>query len=387
MNRSMKTAKNILLLLFILFVRIGCFGQADNYLLAFVDSSTQDLLVGYVNMQGDTIIPAKYREKLFGDTLFRVNITVQPEFKNAHSSLKNTIISKPFIYCGEINRTIYQRKATGLIANAFHTNVIDGKIGIITSTGEQVIKAKYNFIGSFKNGFAPYYIGGESIFYEGSWYWDGDFEESGYINRQGQEFPNKISKYNPDGTVDEIIYRWNGSNCRSEQDALMFYTNGQVKIRTTVGVDEDCSGKHFRQIIYDEDGRTVHLEKVVNGKREGEYRIGHYDYHSDSTGLLRIYEWYPIQSIWENGVLLDFISTDVLFLDLHYRVISERKMINMINAKQIDWWYTYIPQAIYTKSGQRIRFLIHKKPVTHDETVKIVKRKNKIVEELSDRLE
>lgn len=328
-------------------------GQKEAYFLPFIDSSGTEKLVGYKNQSGETVIPAKYPILFYIDTLREMNQAQNPTPKVIALKIPDSEYFQPFVLSKE---SVYPEKGWQRFEKA-------GKMGFVDQKNKVVVPAVYDFVTPFNKGFAEFYNGIEKVNVHGCWYWGGEIQKQGFISLDGLEFTTREVKLYENGSLKEEAYRWTeAASCRSRIKTITYDETGKVRGHYLYGTKPDCSQEYSSKYLFNVFGDTMHSEnETVNGLT-GLYRLGHYDYCYEDTS--KIFIWSVIRSQWKNDTLLDFINSDLVFLDEKYHRISEKRMIHKINAKNLDWTYTYLPQELRDKSGQPVTFLIH--PMSED---------------------
>jgi hypothetical protein len=353
----MNTAMNrkLILILFGLnaLVTFKVLGQKEVYFLPFIDSSGTEKLVGYKNQSGETVIPAKYQLLFYIDTLREINHSQMTVPNVVAVKQSNSDYFLPFILSKE---SVYPE-------NGWQRFEKTGRMGFIDQKNKVVVPAQYDFVTPFNKGFAEFYNGIEKIYVDGSWYWGGEIQRQGFITLDGLEFSTREVKLYENGNIKEEAYRWTEpASCRSRIKTITYDETGKVRGHYLYATKPDCSQEYRSKYLFNVFGDTMHSENETVKGLNGLYRLGHYDYCYEDTA--KIFIWSVIRSQWKNDTLLDFISSDLVFLDEKYNRISEKKMIRKINTKNLDWTYTYFPQEIRNKSGAPITFLIH--PMVED---------------------
>lgn len=168
--------------------------RKNDCLMAYIDTTSGTELIGYKTLQGEIIIPAKYQNG--SDTLCGMAIVQTSTYEFVGIDRNDSILLKPYIY----------DNGPDYLEEGLFRFVEEEKIGFANLEGQKIIKAKYDFATPFYEGLSKYYIGGEQIYEDGRtineiiqengieglidkhWFWGGNVIESGYINKQGQEF-------------------------------------------------------------------------------------------------------------------------------------------------------------------------------------------------------
>lgn len=184
------------LLLACLFSTMAC-GQRcrlENFLVAYIDSTSGEALTGYKSLDGRSVIKAKYRSGT--DTLRGIAIVLTLDFKYIGIDKDDKMLLQPYMY----------DNGPDDVHEGLFRYVEDNKIGFANLEGQKTLKAKYDFASPFLNGIAEYYMGGEQIYEDGRgrsqiikedgpaglmdrhWTWGGHVIENGYLNPLGQEF-------------------------------------------------------------------------------------------------------------------------------------------------------------------------------------------------------
>jgi hypothetical protein len=171
----MTTAKrHIATLIFTLFI-LTSFGQksSNDYLLAFLDSSSGKELWGFKTTSGHVIIKPKY-EVIGTDTMFAIAF-VTLNFKWFAIDRQDNIVLTPYIF----------DNGPDYVQEGLFRYVENNKIGFANMQGQKVIQAKFDFASIFNNGLAAFNIGGQlrKIDDEHS-SWQGGLW--GFIDRNGQ---------------------------------------------------------------------------------------------------------------------------------------------------------------------------------------------------------
>jgi hypothetical protein len=164
-----------LVTLILIFNTIYTYGQKpkNNFLLAFIDSSSGQELYGYKNTRGEIAIPAKFNFT-YTDTMYDFAI-VQFDDKLVGIDRKVNIILEPYIY----------DNGPDYVEEGLFRFVENNKIGFADINGIKKIPAKFDFASPFKEGMASFNIGGhKKMFDEEHWYWDGGLW--GFINKKGK---------------------------------------------------------------------------------------------------------------------------------------------------------------------------------------------------------
>jgi hypothetical protein len=167
-----------ILILTILFFTTCSYGQKKgDYLISYSDTSKGDELIGYKDRFGKIIIDAKYSH-VYTDTLYSMAIVLKNGEWVGIDKKENEIL-KPFIF----------DNGPDYLQEGLFRFVENSKIGFADIDGQKIIKAKYDFATPFDNGLSEYTLGGKKEYDQGGehWWWTGGYE-SGYINRDGQEF-------------------------------------------------------------------------------------------------------------------------------------------------------------------------------------------------------
>lgn len=159
----------------------------------YSDSTTGEILYGFKQNE-EPKIKAKYLNS-YTDTLHKMAI-VQDRQKGWIGINKNdSIILFPYIY----------DNGPDYLSEGLFRFVEDDKMGFANADGEKIIPAHFDFLTSFKDGIAKYYIGGELIDENGKsrnqiikeqgegglmdkhWTWGGNITKSGYLDKMGNQ--------------------------------------------------------------------------------------------------------------------------------------------------------------------------------------------------------
>jgi hypothetical protein len=134
------------------------FGQKKsikNCLISYLDSTSGKTLMGYKSLIGEIIIKAKYQNG--SDTLCRMAIVLNSEFKFVGIDRNDSIILRPYIY----------DNGPDYVEEGLFRFVEKGKIGFANLDGQKIISAKYDFATPFSDGISEYSLGGEEIYEDG----------------------------------------------------------------------------------------------------------------------------------------------------------------------------------------------------------------------------
>ena len=165
---------------------VTAYGQKpkSNYLIAFADTSSGNLMYGYKTPDGKIAITAKYAE-VDRDTLYNIAMVIKSTYNYEWIAInsRDSIILKPFIY----------DNAPDDLQEGLFRFTEQGKLGFANSMGEKIIPAMFDFVSPFKNGIAAFILGGHKVKDGEHWFWSGGYAD-GYINKSGQIF-NKINSF------------------------------------------------------------------------------------------------------------------------------------------------------------------------------------------------
>jgi hypothetical protein len=148
-------------------------GQSNrrDFLVFFVDTATGTEMYGYKTPKGKVAIPARY-ENVATDTFYTFAF-VYDDRGWVGINRKDSVILKPFIF-----DNFPDEKRQGLFR--FEE---DGKMGFANDNGKKVIPARYDFVMPFKNGYAAFNIGGQSVRSDDHSVWEGGLW--GLLDRKG----------------------------------------------------------------------------------------------------------------------------------------------------------------------------------------------------------
>lgn len=148
----MTTANRHIATLIITFFVFTLFGQkkANDYLLAFTDSSSGKNLWGFKTTTGQVVIKPKY-EVIGTDTMFKIAF-VTLNFKWVAIDRQDSIILTPYIF----------DNGPDYVQEGLFRYVENNKIGFANMLGQKIILATFEFVSTFNSGLAAYNIGGQS---------------------------------------------------------------------------------------------------------------------------------------------------------------------------------------------------------------------------------
>lgn len=151
--------------------------KQKDYLISFNDTISGKVLVGYKNLKGDVIIPARYTGYGDVDTLYDFTTVSLKDSGLLVIDRTGKHILRPFIY----------DNGPDYIEEGLFRFVENNKIGFANAKYKKVIPATFDFVTPFKNGLAEYTMGGHKVREGEHWYWSGG-HEVGFINHSGQKF-------------------------------------------------------------------------------------------------------------------------------------------------------------------------------------------------------
>lgn len=168
--------KTVIFLLLICFTATAFAQHRNDYWVAYTDTGTEDQLVGYKKADGSIALPAKYLW-VATDTFYTMAIVFDQGWAGINREGK--VILRPFIFDNgpdDVSEGLFR----------FEENE---RIGFADLTGTKVISARYGFAEPFSEGLAAYTKGGHKQYDQGGehWWWTGG-DETGYVNKAGQEF-------------------------------------------------------------------------------------------------------------------------------------------------------------------------------------------------------
>lgn len=162
---------------FLLFYTLAFGQKSKDYLIAYVDTTSEQELIGYKNTTGEVVIKAEFIYTYTDTFYFMAIVLKNGEWLGIDREQK--IILKPFIY----------DNGPDYIEEGLFRFVENEKIGFATIDGEKIIEAKYDFASPFENGLSEYTLGGHKEYENGGeyWFWTGGYE-NGFMNKTGQKF-------------------------------------------------------------------------------------------------------------------------------------------------------------------------------------------------------
>jgi len=170
---------HIIIFCFLLLNRSLSFGQkSKNYLVSYADTSSGIKLIGYLAVNGDTAIKAKYQFS-YTDTFYRMAIVLDSNNAWVGIDRNERTILRPFIF----------DNGPDYVEEGLFRIVQNNKIGFANLAGLIILKPQFDFATPFIHGLAEYYLGGKrkNEREDEYFHWVGSFE-NGFINRSGQRF-------------------------------------------------------------------------------------------------------------------------------------------------------------------------------------------------------
>lgn len=151
--------------------------KQKDYLISFNDTTSGKVLIGYKNLKGKVIIPAKYTGYGEVDTLFDFTVVSLKDSGLLVIDKTGKHILRPFIY----------DNGPDYIEEGLFRFVENNKLGFANAKYKKIIPATFDFVTPFKNGLAEYTMGGHKVQDGEHWYWGGG-HEFGFINHSGRKF-------------------------------------------------------------------------------------------------------------------------------------------------------------------------------------------------------
>jgi hypothetical protein len=170
----MKTLLSVTIFFFSTFA----FGQkGKNYLLSYIDSTSEEELTGFKSTDGKIIIKAKFNHS-YTDTFYTMAIVLK-NWEWVGIDRNEKVILKPFIY----------DNGPDYVEEGLFRFVENNKIGFANLDGQKKILPQFDFATPFVDGLSEYTLGGHRENEKGGehWYWTGGYE-TGYVNKFGQRF-------------------------------------------------------------------------------------------------------------------------------------------------------------------------------------------------------
>jgi hypothetical protein len=156
----------------------ACNTPKEDYLLAYSDNSSGEVLRGYKSQNGEIVIKAKYT--IAPDTLSKMAIVLLVKDKKWEFlgiDQAENVLLKPYVF----------DNGPDYLQEGLFRFVENNKIGFANADGQKIIPAKYDFATPFENGKAEFYIGGHSVTDGEHSTWEGSTKK-GFLNKNGQEF-------------------------------------------------------------------------------------------------------------------------------------------------------------------------------------------------------